>query len=507
MNYSPKLAYLSLCLLFLQQFGFAQTMRQETWLTNGKVNVISHLDDKIYLGGEFSYVGPYTGPVAIVDSRNAAISRFPDITGEVRTIIADGAGGWFVGGKFTEVAGVRKLGIAHILADMSLDPNWTAEGNIIEVYTMVLDGDRLLVGANGLLCLDKKTGAATNWKPTVNGLVRDIVVENNYIAIGGTFSAVGSTARQGVAFFNKTDKALLPLHVKVESSTDSRLVQDLLIKGDTLFIAGAFSRVDGIERNGFAAYSISKAALIDWNPVPYQVNTMALLGDKLLLGAMWPMVEAVDLKSGQRLNWLQAKLEEIPFLTEVESSSQAINNIRVDDSKTVYISGRFKATYGGTQESHNLLIVAQDGTVTGRQYSTNHLVHNIYPTANGFISYGFFGSFGGVSRKFFASLDAATGVANALAPELNAPVYAIQPEKDVIYIGGTFTQVNGQDRKAFAAMDPQGNLLSHKVAFDENSAIKTIYRQAEHLLLGGAFQLFEGDKIYTTNLMQALYAG
>ena len=54
--------------------------------------------DTLYLGGDFTYLGPRTGPLALLDG-DGAVSRLPALdNGFVNARRADGAGGWYVGG-------------------------------------------------------------------------------------------------------------------------------------------------------------------------------------------------------------------------------------------------------------------------------------------------------------------------------------------------------------------------------------------------------------------------
>jgi hypothetical protein len=45
-----------------------------------------------------------------------------DVNYLITTAAPDGAGGWFIGGHFTRMAGQRRLRLAHVTADGQLDP-------------------------------------------------------------------------------------------------------------------------------------------------------------------------------------------------------------------------------------------------------------------------------------------------------------------------------------------------------------------------------------------------
>jgi hypothetical protein len=81
-------------------------------------------DESIYLGGsftQFAYPGQNLAFYRLSDN-----TLFPDtptpLGGEVKAVVADGTGGWYIGGTFTAVDDQGRAGLAHIRPDYSLDP-------------------------------------------------------------------------------------------------------------------------------------------------------------------------------------------------------------------------------------------------------------------------------------------------------------------------------------------------------------------------------------------------
>jgi hypothetical protein len=62
------------------------------------------INNKVYLGGNFTYFGPVDpNGVALDKITHAADQSFANPNGQVNATVSDGAGGWFVGGSFTKV--------------------------------------------------------------------------------------------------------------------------------------------------------------------------------------------------------------------------------------------------------------------------------------------------------------------------------------------------------------------------------------------------------------------
>jgi trimeric autotransporter adhesin len=114
---------------------------KETWIPNGTVNEMVLVGDKLYIGGEFTEVGPNTGCGVPIDCATAAPLRgFPILGGTVRVACADGNGGWFIGGNFIFAQRFNNVGeryrLAHILADGAVDPAWSMGAYPGEVYSI-----------------------------------------------------------------------------------------------------------------------------------------------------------------------------------------------------------------------------------------------------------------------------------------------------------------------------------------------------------------------------------
>jgi hypothetical protein len=76
----------------------------------------------LYVGGSFSSLAMRTGHWVRFDASGARDGTWPEVDGPVRAAVSDGAGGWFIGGAFANVAGQRRAGLAHVRPSGELDP-------------------------------------------------------------------------------------------------------------------------------------------------------------------------------------------------------------------------------------------------------------------------------------------------------------------------------------------------------------------------------------------------
>jgi hypothetical protein len=63
----------------------------------------------------------------------------------VRVAVSDGAGGFYIGGDFTEVDGLARNRLAHILANGTLG-SWNPSPGGTKIYALAVSGDTVYAG-------------------------------------------------------------------------------------------------------------------------------------------------------------------------------------------------------------------------------------------------------------------------------------------------------------------------------------------------------------------------
>src|SRR3954471_4267622 len=100
-----------------------------TFVTDGYVAAAATDGTTLYMGGNFHYIGERSGELAVVTAdtgkRDKAITEL--VGGGVAAIVADGSGGYYVGGDFRKTGTFTTRALAHLRADGTWDPAWRFE--------------------------------------------------------------------------------------------------------------------------------------------------------------------------------------------------------------------------------------------------------------------------------------------------------------------------------------------------------------------------------------------
>lgn len=225
-----------------------------------------------YVGGRFTKYGnrEYSSLIKILASGEVDSLFNPQVIGEVSALFHIG-NDLYVGGSFTSIGGETRNRIAKINAATGALSSWNPGANG-EVRTFALNGNTLYVGGsftsiggetrNRLASFDITTGNLTPWNPNLNNTARTLALYDNNLYAGGDFTLIGAETRNRIASFNTTTGDL-----NTWNPNSSASVSTLLVDGNTLYVGGSFSTLGGTTRNSIASFDLTTGNLTPWDPI------------------------------------------------------------------------------------------------------------------------------------------------------------------------------------------------------------------------------------------------
>lgn len=478
------------------------------WITNGKVYALKKYNNTMFVGGEFTYIGPYTGNCAFLNpTTSVRDADFPTVEGSVTAIVSDGSGGFYIGGSFTRVGGYTRSNLAHIKADKSVDQDF-APGVNGNVYAMLLSGTDLYIGGdfssvnsqtrNRIARINTTTGQVSGWAPNINNnIVYAIAEYQNQIIIGGTFTQINSQTYNRLAAIDKTT-ALATLWNPNVAST----VRGLAISGSTLVVVGEFTTASGVTRNRVCSYDMTSGNLTNWNPnANNNVYSVAIYGNIAYIGGTFTQVSS---QTRNRIAALDLTATSTPFTTSWNPNISAptgvtpsVNSIAVSsDGLSIYAGGLF-TTVGSATRSNLARINSSDALVDAFDPVVSSTVKSLAVDSNYAAVGGDFTSLNGYLRNRLAQIDLSTGEATDFNPNITissgtAGVYALEIYGGTLYFGGSFTSVGATARNRIAAIDIASQTLT---TWNPNSGgiVRTLLLSGDTLFVGGEFTSIGGQ--------------
>jgi hypothetical protein len=245
-------------------------------IVNGYVSALLQMGTTIFVGGDFTRIGPRYGDAIPIDPASGnALASFAQVAGgQVNYIVPDGTGGWYISGSFTYVSGVARAGVAHLLSNYSLDSTWnpfpTGSYGIIGPMA-VLNGTLYVGGSFGtiqgqirknLAAFNVSTGALLPWNPAgPNANYTQLAASGTSVYVLGGFTNFGSNLQNYLAAFDASSGALLPWN----ASTDVQPVF-MKINNGNVYVGGNFTYVNGTFNRFSAELDPTTGALLPWNP-------------------------------------------------------------------------------------------------------------------------------------------------------------------------------------------------------------------------------------------------
>lgn len=456
--------------------------RPDRVILDGDVRAIAVTDDgTAYVGGTFTRAMLVSTGTTVDVVTGQPDMFFPRINGLINAVISDGAGGWYIGGEFTRVEGVARFGLAHILADKQLDPNWHP-------------------------AVSQRSGS--NWIPRVNALARD----GDVLIIGGTFTHIDDVPRRNLAAVSTTGTIL----EWSDQGTDGSVNAIVADKG-VAYIGGVFANIMGVPRQCLGAMSIVDGKPTEWRAdadaimfngqIQRAVNALAYAGDILYVGGRFDEIGgenrsglAAVSAAGQVLPW-RPSIGISENNADVEIFTIAVHN------DTAYISGAF--THVGGFNRYGLAAIGLDDTASVREWAPSLNWRwrgigfppaglRIVPLTDAIVLAGNFSSVTSQSRSEPRSGVAAVGLDGSLL-SWNVPgviggrALAINGSK--IFIGSDRIVFHEKPRKGLAAFSADGTLLewNPEVELDSGQFVSDIEVIGETVFFGGSFARVMGQ--------------
>ncbi|OYU94283.1 MAG: hypothetical protein CFE21_17000 [Bacteroidetes bacterium B1(2017)] len=448
-----KLLILSTVFVYTLLTATAQNVVSNFWETDGQVNATLRLNNKIYLGGEFSYIGPSTGSFGAYNlTQNQLLSTGISIRGMVNAMVTDNAGNTYLGGNFS-VNGASFISLAKFGPGMVLDNSFKPSINGA-IQKMVINNNSLYIAGPfstinsqfrvGLAAFDLTTSTLSSFAPNPDGQVNSLATSNGVLYVGGGFSFISNSNRSSLAAYDAS-KNLLSFNMPINGTINSIAVKDSL-----LFVAGNFDSIAGVSRDNLGSINILTSTVRNWRAdVAGSVYQMAFSGSSLYVAGNFYQVgiEARNHLAG--LNYLTGAV-----LSFNPGFDDAIHSIAIKGN-TLYAAGMFHSI-GSDSRNYLGAVNLSSGSVTGTLPKVNGEVHCLLNSGDSLFFTGMFSSYGGQTANNFAVLDRNTGTPVAATMDINGPIHDFEIIGGQLLVAGDFSLINSTSRMGVAIVDTIG---------------------------------------------------
>lgn len=520
------------------------------WAVNGIVSEVARAGDVAFLGGSFDSVAPAANLVRgfATFAADAAVPVLPrlDINGRVRAVVALPAGGWLIGGEFSQVNGQPRDRLARLAADGSFDPSFVVSVFGGHVLALAVQGNTVYVGGDfatvsavpreGLAAIDATTGDVLDgFVPGLDAgssraAVMTIVTAGSAVYIGGFFESANGLPRANLAALDPSTGTVLPAFTgsadgavsalaiaggslyaggmfdaiggaarkgvaRLDATTGAAVlafdanadddVVTLATAGGAVFVAGGFNNIGGAPRRYLARLDPATGQASSWNPgVDGEVDRLTVTGGALIVAGWFRAVGGVD-----RLNLaaLDATSASPVVLSWNPSLSGRVEALHVDAAGFVFASGQF--THFGAVPRQNLAAVdLRSGGLLPWAPDANGWVRALDVVGNTVYVGGDFQTIAGATRNHLAAVDAVTGALRSWTADPNGPVYGLAVAGDVVYFVGAFSEIKDSTlRGRGAAVGVDGTVLPWNPAADDD--IEALAVAGSRVYLGGLFTM------------------
>lgn len=483
---------------------------------NKQVHALALSGGTLYVGGQFdSIAGEPRSLIAAVDvATGQATSWNPDAAGvlaefPVVAALAVRQDTVYAGGNFLSIGGQPRRYLAAVDARTGQALAW-APAPSYRVTVIALEGNTAYVGGrfaqiggqSRLLAaaVDLTSGAATSWDARITNRVRQywepppevmtLMVRDGAVFIGGMWDSLGGQPRSGLGSVDASTGAVTSWDPRPTGGFPYSYVRALAARGDTIYVGGYFSTMQGVPRMCLAGVDAMTAAPTAWDPRPNDEVNALVVDDEYIYAAgyyhtlgPWQVrynLAAFDLTTGLPTEW------------NPDPDGLIVYSLAVKD-RAVYAGGDFTFV-GGQARSGIAALDAASGAATAWNPSANGAIGAMVLRGDTVYVGGGFTRIGGEPRRHLAALDATTGLATLWDPNLGygSTVDAMVLLGSTMYVGGSFATVGPEHRGALAAVDATSGMLTPWRADLTSGWVTSMVMSAGKLYVAGMFDTIAG---------------
>lgn len=481
--------------------------------SNVEIHGIAVHDNKLYIGGSYSYFGPNTGGAAIVNPNDGNIfdsNLCPnlEVLSESSVAISDEVGGFYLGGLFTYVQGKYRPSVVHINANCKVDENFdvgsAADG--VSVNDLALFGDRVYIAGNFtiwngaargyLAAVDKNTGALDpNWIPNANSPVNTLLTDSDGLFVGGQFTTINGGGSPRLAKVNFTTGANVPAFA---TGVTGGAVIDIALGTNAnnqkvLYAVGSFQTGPPYNARAFLMDGTEDP---NWDPAPNALtHAVAVVGTKVFLAGSFTTVNG-----GTARNTFAAVDNNTGIAGGEDLSLSIGQNVTeiVPHNGKLYILGNITTVFGFSR-LHAFAVDPSNGLISdwNPRFTTSFTAQKgkLAFSSDGtkMLIPGGFSSVNIIERNGFGSIDLISGRPTDFAPAVNGTIFSMHLDEDILYAGGNFTQAFGETRNGFFAYNLKNNRLEGMAPGFTPTTIRSIASDADSVYVGGEFTQVSGN--------------
>ena len=423
-----------------------------------------------------------------------------------------------MGGDFTHVAGEERAHVAALSVGTGELTAWNPEVSgiawgVTTVYCILPSADAVYVGGDftnvqgvGRRCLaalDPRVPRVLEFDPEPDYTVYALARRDSSLYVGGVFYSMAGQPIQGLACVSAATGKLRPWGGGVSSpdyghSDVSPYVSALAIADTSLYVAGHFTRVDGVVRGGLAAVDLATGRVQAWNPNPVDeaslsrapsVYAIAVSGDVVYVAGWFSWLGGVSRMNVAGISRATGAVGGF----NPRANGEAFTIVVGEDG--VFVGGRITSLREWEGRDQTAAIDLDTGTLKPWRADPDWQIMCMAADEHAVYVGGRFSSINGVARRNIAALDPETGAVldwnpGATGGFLNA-VSTIAVGAGWIYIGGEFAAVGGLPRGYLAAIDTAGRVGPWDP--EPNSRVTAIRPAGATVYVAGGFSQIGGQ--------------